>query len=145
MRALPGGIELDDSKDRIDREEVHRFLSEVAYWALGRPRELQDRLIESAARVVGVYDGDRQIGFARAATDGNSFVYLADVYVLEEYRGRGFGQELVREIVENGDLSSLRWLLHTEDMHALYRKFGFEEPNYKVMERRPTRNDSESG
>ena len=144
-RALPGGIELDDSKDRIDRAEVHRFLSEVAYWALGRPRELQDRLIESAARVVGVYDGDRQIGFARAATDGNSFVYLADVYVLEEYRGRGLGEELVREIVENGDLSSLRWLLHTENMHALYRKFGFEEPNYKVMERRPTRNDSESG
>lgn len=87
IRALPDGFEVDDSKDRIDREEVHRFLSEVAYWALGRPRELQDRLIDTAARVVGVYDGDRQIGFARAATDGNSFVYLADVYVLEEYRG----------------------------------------------------------
>ena len=41
--------------------------------------------------------------------------------------------------------SGLRWLLHTEDMHPLYRKFGFEEPNYKVMERRPTRNESESG
>jgi GNAT superfamily N-acetyltransferase len=145
VRELPGGIELDDSKDRIDREEVHRFLSEVAYWALGRPRELQDRLIETAARVVGVYDGDRQIGFARAATDGNSFVYLADVYVLEEYRGRGLGEELVREMVENGDLSGLRWLLHTENMHPLYRKFGFEEPNYKVMERRPTSQASESG
>ena len=144
-RAVADGIELDDSKDRIDREAVHRFLSEVAYWALGRPRELQDRLIDSAARVVGVYDGDRQIGFARAATDGNSFVYLADVYVLEEYRGRGLGQELVREIVERGDLAGLRWLLHTEDMHGLYRKFGFEEPNYKVMERRPTSQASESG
>ncbi len=145
IRALPGGIELDDSRDRIDREEVHRFLSEVAYWALGRPRALQDRLIDTAARVVGVYDGERQVGFARAATDGNSFVYLADVYVLEEYRGRGLGEELVREMVENGELGNLRWLLHTENMHSLYRKFGFEEPNYKVMERRPTRNASESG
>ena len=144
-RGLADGIELDDSKDRVDREAVHRFLSEVAYWSLGRPRELQDRLIDSAARVVGVYDGDRQIGFARAATDGNSFVYLADVYVLEEYRGRGLGEELVREIVEHGDLAGLRWLLHTEDMHGLYRKFGFEEPNYKVMERRPTSQASESG
>ena len=144
-RKLADGIELDDAKDRIDRAEVHRFLSEVAYWALGRPRELQDRLIDSAARVVGVYDGDRQIGFARAATDGNSFVYLADVYILEEYRGRGLGEELVREMVENGDLGDLRWLLHTENMHPLYRKFGFEEPNYKVMERRPTRNESDSG
>ena len=52
--------------------------------------------------------------------------------MLEEYRGRGLGEELVREMVENGDLGGLRWLLHTENMHPLYRKFGFEEPNYKV-------------
>jgi GNAT superfamily N-acetyltransferase len=144
-RDLGNGIEVDDSKDRIDREEVHRFLSEVAYWALGRPRELQDRLIDGAARVVGVYDGDKQIGFARAASDRNSYVYLADVYVLAEYRRRGLGEELVREMVENGELAGLRWLLHTENMHPLYRKFGFEEPNYKVMERRPTSQASESG
>lgn len=144
-RELGEGIEVDDSRDRIDREEVHRFLTEVAYWALGRPRAVQDRLIETAARVVGVYDGDEQIGFARAATDGNSFVYLADVYVLEAYRGRGLGGELVREMVENGELAGLRWLLHTENMHSLYRKFGFSEPSYKVMERRATSQASESG
>ncbi|MDX6475890.1 MAG: hypothetical protein QOH95_1401 [Gaiellaceae bacterium] len=144
-RDLGDGYELDDSKERIDRQEVHRFLSEVAYWALGRRRAVQDSLIDGAARVVGLYDGDKQIGFCRAATDGNSFVYLADVYVLEAYRGRGLGEELVREMVENGELAGLRWLLHTEDKHALYRKFGIEEPNYKVMERRPTRNASDSG
>jgi GNAT superfamily N-acetyltransferase len=144
-RTLDGAIELDDSKDRIDREEVHRFLSEVAYWALGRSRATQDRLIDEAARVVGLYDGDNQIGFCRAATDGASFVYLADVYVLEEYRGRGLGEELVREMVERGELARLRWLLHTQDMHPLYRKVGFEDPSYKVMERPPTRNASDSG
>jgi GNAT superfamily N-acetyltransferase len=142
---LTGGIELDDSKERIDRDEVHRFLSEIAYWALGRARATQDRLIDEASRVVGLYDGERQIGFCRAASDGTSFVYLADVYVLEEYRGRGLGEELVREMVENGELGGLRWLLHTQDMHGLYRKFGFEDPDYKVMERRPTRKASESG
>ena len=145
IRTLSNGIELDDSKERIDRAEVHRFLSEIAYWSLGRERATQDRLIDGAARVVGLYDGDRQIGFCRAASDGTSFAYLADVYVLEEYRGRGLGQELVREMVENGDLARLRWLLHTQDMHALYRKFGFDDPDYKVLERRPTRNASESG
>jgi GNAT superfamily N-acetyltransferase len=145
IRALPGGLELDDSKDRVDREEVHRFISEVSYWGNGRSREAQDRLIEEASRVVGVYDGNRQIGFCRAASDGISFAYLADVYVLHEYRGRGLGQDLVREMVENGRYATVKWLLHTSDMHALYRKFGFEEPNYKVMERRPTRNESESG
>lgn len=75
--------------------------------------------------------------FCRAATDGVSFVYLADVYVLEEYRGRGLGGELVREMVEHGELGHLKWLLHTSDMHPLYRKFGFDAPNAKVMERLP--------
>ena len=136
---------MDDAKERIDRREVHRFLSEIAYWALGRSRETQDRLIDEAQRVVGLYDGDRQIGFCRAATDGNSFVYLADVYVLEEYRGRGLGEELVREMVENGPYADVRWLLHTTNMHSLYRKFGFSEPDYKLLERPSTRNASESG
>jgi GNAT superfamily N-acetyltransferase len=144
-RGLGGAIELDDAKERVDREEVHRFISEVSYWGLGRSREDQDRLIDDAARVVGLYDGDRQIGFCRAASDGTSFVYLADVYVLDAYRGRGLGEALVREMVEHGPLAHLRWLLHTTDMHPLYRKVGFAEPSYKLLERPSTRNASESG
>ena len=136
-RDLGDGLELDDSRDRIDRVEVHRFLSEVSYWAKGRPRETQDRLIAESARVVGLYDGDRQVGFCRAASDGVSFVYLADVYLLPAYRGRGLGEALVREMVEGSPLAGRRWLLHTTDMHALYRKLGFEAPNFKVMERPP--------
>ena len=68
-----------------------------------------------------------------------SFVYLADVYVLEDYRGRGLGEELVREMVENGPYERVRWVLHTTNMHPLYRKFGFAEPSQKVMEREPIR------
>lgn len=134
-RRLTSGLELDDEKGRIDRTEVHRFLCDESYWAAGRPRETQDRLIDEAARVVGLYDGERQVGFCRAATDGVSFVYLADVYVLEEYRGRGLGEELVREMVESSGLVHLKWLLHTSDMHSLYRKLGFDVPGPKVMER----------
>jgi GNAT superfamily N-acetyltransferase len=145
IRELAGGLQLDDSKERLDRAEVHRFLCEVSYWAKGRARETQDHLIDVAARVVGLYDGDRQIGFCRATSDGVSIAYLADVYVLPAYRGRGLGEELVREMVENGQLGGVRWILHTEDAHPLYRKLGFEEPDYKVMERRSTRNASESG
>ena len=136
-RAVEDGLELDDDRSRIDRVEVHRYLSDESYWAKGRPRETQDRLIEAAARVVGLYDGDRQIGFCRAATYGVSFVYLADVYVLEEYRGRGLGEALVREMVEGSDMTHLKWLLHTSDMHPLYRKLGFDVPGPKVMERLP--------
>jgi GNAT superfamily N-acetyltransferase len=144
-RRLDAGLELDDDSRRIDSAEVHRFLSEESYWAKGRPRETQDRLIREASRVVGLYDGDRQIGFCRAFTDGVSIAYLADVYVLTDYRGRGLGEELVREMIDDGPYSGVKWLLHTTDMHPLYRKLGFEEPDYKVLERRSTRNVSESG
>jgi GNAT superfamily N-acetyltransferase len=146
-RVLEGGFELDDDRGRIDRDAVHRFLSEVSYWAKGRDRATQDRLIDTAARVVGLYHDGRQIGFCRAAADGASIAYLADVYVLEEYRGRGLGEELVREMVDRGPLADQRWLLHTTNMHPLYRKLGFAEPDSKVMERprRSTSQASESG
>ena len=135
IRDLGNGFELDDDPARIDVASVHRFLTEQAYWAIGRPYELQERLIREATRVVGVYRNGAQIGFARAVSDHNSFVYLADVYVDPAFRGHGLGIELVREMVENGPLSNRRWLLHTSDAHDLYRKFGFAEPDFKLMER----------
>jgi len=134
-RALGDGIELDDDPARVDIDAVHDFLANVSYWAEGRPYETVARLLREASRVVGLYDGTRQVGFARAFTDGVSLVYLADVYVLPEYRGRGLGVELVREMVENGPYRDLRWVLHTRDAHSLYGKFDFGEPSERLMER----------
>jgi ribosomal protein S18 acetylase RimI-like enzyme len=131
------GLELDDDPVRIDVAAVHDFLANHSYWARGRPRETVERLVREAQRVVGLYDGDRQVGFARAFTDGTALVYLADVYVLPEYRGRGLGVELVREMVEHGPFAGLRWILHTRDAHDLYRQVGFGEPSERVMERNP--------
>jgi GNAT superfamily N-acetyltransferase len=134
-RELPGGFEVDDDRGRIDVDAVHDFVSNHSYWAPGRPLEEQQRLVREATRVVGVYDNGRQIGFARAVSDGASVTYLADVYVLPEYRGRGLGVELVREMIENGPYAENRWMLHTKDAHALYAKFGFGPPSERVMER----------
>ncbi len=134
-RELPGGFEVDDDRERIDVEAVHDFVSNHSYWAPGRAREEQERLVREAQRVVGVYHDGRQIGFARAVSDGASVTYLADVYVLPEYRGHGLGVELVREMVENGPYANRRWMLHTADAHALYEKFGFGPPSERVMER----------
>jgi GNAT superfamily N-acetyltransferase len=136
-RELGDGYVLDDDRGRVDVAAVHRFLSQEAYWARGRPREVQERLVDEASRVVGLYRDDEQIGFCRAASDGVSFAYLADVYVLPEHRGRGLGGELVREMVERGPLARLKWILHTEDAHELYAKLGFGAPGYKLMERLP--------
>ncbi len=137
-RSLSDGYELDDDRARVDREAVHRFLSEDAYWARGRPRDVSDALIDSATRVVGLYAPDgSQAGFARAVSDVHTVSYLADVYVLEEHRGRGLGLELVRFAVDEEPLARTKWLLHTRDMHALYAKLGFETPGERTLERWP--------
>jgi GNAT superfamily N-acetyltransferase len=134
-REVAPGIELDDDRERTDLATVHGYLSAHAYWALGRPYETMAQLLAGAARVVGLYDGDRQIGFCRVASDDILYAWLFDVYVLPEYRGRGFGVELVREAVENGPQAHLRWILHTKDMHRLYERFGFAAPSERCMER----------
>ena len=133
-RSLENGYELDDDRSRLDREAIHAFLT-ASYWAEGRTRQRQDELIDASGHVVGLYKNGDQIGFARAVDcDAAGFVYLADVYVLDEHRGRGLGVELIREIVERGPFAQRRWVLHTRDAHALYEKFGFG-PNVRLMER----------
>jgi GNAT superfamily N-acetyltransferase len=135
-RALDGGYELDDDRDRVDREAVHAFVT-TSYWALGRPRETMDRLIAEATRVVGLYRDGAQVGFCRVVSDGEKFAFLADVYVLPEARGRGLGVELVREAVERGPHRHLAWNLMTKDAHGLYERFGFGHPPERMMFRPP--------
>jgi GNAT superfamily N-acetyltransferase len=94
-------------------------------------------LDDDPARVVGLYHGGRQVGFARAVSDGSVVSHLADVYVLPEHRGGGLGVELVREMIEHGPLADRRWLLHTSDAHGLYRRFGFGPPTERLVERPP--------
>jgi GNAT superfamily N-acetyltransferase len=134
-RALENGYELDDDRARLDRAAIHAYTGGVSYWAKGRTRERQDELIDASGHVVGLYKDGGQVGFARAVDcDAAGFVYLADVYVLDEHRGRGLGLELVREIVEHGPYADRRWILHTRDAHALYEKFGFG-PHERLMQR----------
>jgi GNAT superfamily N-acetyltransferase len=135
-RQLEGGFELDDDRSRVDIDEVHRFLSNEAYWALGRPRELVERLVRESTRVIGAYAPDgSQAGFARVVSDGLAIAYLADVYVHPDFRGKGLGVELVREAVEAGPHANVRWVLHTDDAQTLYEKFGFGPPSERLMER----------
>jgi GNAT superfamily N-acetyltransferase len=135
QRALADGFVLDDDPNRVDRAAVHAFIT-TSYWAAGRDRAVMDDLIATAARVVGLYAADgRQLGFARVVSDRHTVSYLADVYVLEEARGRGFGLELVRFTVDGGPLAATKWMLHTRDMHRLYARLGFVAPGERTMER----------
>ena len=136
-RSLADGFELDDDPARVDVAAVHAFISGESYWGRGRPRELVRRAIEGSDRVVGLYHGAAQVGFARAVSDGATVAYIADVYVLAPHRGRGLGVELVRELLDGASWPEVRWLLHTADAQGLYAKLGFEQGPivYPLMER----------
>ena len=135
-KQLPHGYELDDDTARIDRDAVHRFISEESYWAFRRPRDVMDGLIDRAARNVGLYAPDGSLtGYSRTVDAPDAFlVYLADVFVLAEHRGHGRGVELVRFTVDEGPYAARRWILHTADAHGLYEKLGFA-PGERLLER----------
>lgn len=132
-----GGYEIDDDAGRVDRDAVWAFLSTDAYWGRFRTRADFDAQFVSAWRVIGAYETGtgRQVGFARAVSDGVAFAYLADVFVLPEARGTGLGKELVATMIDRGPGAGFRWTLHTADAHGLYNKFGFAEPDSMYMER----------
>jgi GNAT superfamily N-acetyltransferase len=136
-REVAGGYEVDDDRGRMDVDMVHRYLSEEAYWVPGRDRATIERLVRESTRVIGVYLGDQQVGFARVISDGTSVAWLGDVFVLAEHRGKGLGEELVREAVEHPDHRDVQWYLNTRDAHPLYAKFGFEAASDRTMVRPP--------
>ena len=113
------------------------FLSTQAYWNKDRSRADFEAQFASAWRVVGVYETatGRQVGFARAVSDGVAFAYLADVFVVPEARGAGLGKELVATMIDRGPGAGFRWTLHTSDAHGLYRAYGFSEPDGTYLER----------
>lgn len=126
------GFTISTDRAHLDVDTIWRFLHDQAYWSKGIPREIVERSIEHSLSF-GLFDGDpalggaRQIGFARVVTDGATFAWLCDVFVLPEQRGRGLGEWLVETIVAHPDLQIQRlFMLGTRDAHGLYAKFGFD-------------------
>jgi GNAT superfamily N-acetyltransferase len=119
-----GDYEISTDPARIDTVLVHRFLTD-SYWAKGIPAETVKTSIENSI-CFGVYFGRQQVGFARVISDLATFAYLADVFVIPDYRGRGLSRWLMECIVSHPGLQGLRrWMLVTKDAHGLYAKFGF--------------------
>jgi GNAT superfamily N-acetyltransferase len=132
-----GTYELDDDPSRVDVDAVWGFLSTDAYWGRSRTRADFEAQLETAWRVVGIYEAatGRLAGFARAISDGVAYAYLSDVFVTSEARGKGLGKELVATMVDRGPGAGFRWSLHTSDAHGLYRQFGFATPDDRYLER----------
>ncbi|MBI1378117.1 MAG: GNAT family N-acetyltransferase [Frankiales bacterium] len=131
------GLEIDDDPDRVDLDTTVDLVVRQGYWANARTRDAVAASIRSSW-VFGVYDGDRQIGFARAVTDRATFAWICDVIVDEGRRGQGVGTWLMRVITGSLDDAGVpRQILATLDAHEVYRGVGYSELAYpeRWMER----------
>ncbi len=121
---------INTDKLKLDLAVIHKYLSTESYWAKNISVGLVQKAIEESF-CFGVYKKDKlnenmQIGFARVITDKATFGYLADVFILEEYRGIGLSKWLMQEIMNHQELQGFRrWMPATRDAHKLYEQFGF--------------------
>lgn len=110
--------------EKLDLKVIHGYLKR-SYWSPGIPFEIVKKAIAHSL-CFGLYHGGQQIGFARVISDQTTFAYLADVFVLEEFQGKGLGKWLVDCIMAHPELQGLRrWMLATRDAHGLYAQYGF--------------------
>ena len=121
-------LQITTDRAALDVPMIYRFLSEQSTWAVGISRAVVERAIDNSLCFGGYVDG-RQVAFARVVTDFATFGNLVDMFVIPEYRGRGFSKELLKTVLAHPSLKGLRrFTLATGDAHGLYEQFGFLPP-----------------
>lgn len=128
-----------NDKLKLQVNVIHNYLANESYWAKNIPLATVKKAIKGSL-CFAVYDNTVQIGFCRIITDNATFAYLADVFILETYRGKGLGKQFMQFVLNYSKLKKLRrFMLATKDAHTLYTKFGFtplSTPN-RFMEIKP--------
>ena len=135
-----GSFIITTEKNKMDVEYIHHFLSIDSYWAQNIPIEIVQKSINGSL-CFGIFENEKQIGFARVVTDNATFGYLADVFIDEMYRGCGLSKWLMEIIMNHPELQGFRtWILGTKDAHGLYAQFGFkqlDEPDRMMRKSNP--------
>lgn len=131
-------LEFDDFKITTDRSKmdvvaIHDFLSRYSGWSDNIPFERVKTSIDNSLNF-GLFHKEKQIGFARVISDFSTIAYLGDIYVLDNYRGRGLSKKLMDAVISHPNLQGLRrWILLTSTADWLYEKYGFKKvPNPEV-------------
>ena len=139
FRVKRGEYEITTDKGKLDFDVIHGFLSQ-SYWSSGIPMDTVKKAAQNAV-TFGIYHGKQQVGYARVITDFTTFAYLADVFIVENERGKGLSKWLVETILAAPFLQGLRrWMLATRDAHGLYQQYGFtplENPDIFMQVNRP--------
>jgi GNAT superfamily N-acetyltransferase len=126
---------ISDNKDLLDINTIKNFLAK-SYWANKRPQERTERSIQNSI-CYGVYHHNNQIGYARVISDQATMYYLCDVFIDEDYRGKGIGKKLIESITTSEEFKDLTGILATKDAHGLYTQYDFEQDPSSFLKRMP--------
>lgn len=119
-------ITISTDIEKLDIKYTHQTLAKT-YWAKDRTLEEMEIMIKNSSVNFGMYDGDKQIGFARVLTDTLRFAYILDVFIDDTYQGQGLGMQLVKTVLDHESMRNVqKVVLGTMDAHGLYAKFGFK-------------------
>ncbi len=129
---------ISTDKEKLDTVAIHDYLCNQSYWAKGRSFESVKKSMEHSI-CFGMYDNNgKTIGFARVVSDHVVFAYLMDLFIFDEYRGKGLGKQMLKYILGQPELQVRLWFLATANAHGLYKQFGFsqlEEPERFMLKR----------
>ena len=118
-------ITFSKNKEEMNVEYIHAYLTK-SYWNEGISIEKVQKCIDNSINF-GIFLDEKQIGYARVLTDFVRFAYLMDVFIGEDFQGKGYGKQLMKYLFEDEDIKQLPgMLLATKDAHTLYEKFGFK-------------------
>ena len=124
MVALKDNIYFSSEFEDMDLKMIYSFIKN-SYW--GSPRTFEEQETASKNTInFGLFHNGNQIAYARVMTDTIFFAYLLDVFVIEDYQGKGYSKLLIDNILKFPELKNIdKWMLATKDAHELYKKFGF--------------------
>ncbi|MDJ0797020.1 MAG: GNAT family N-acetyltransferase [Calothrix sp. MO_167.B12] len=127
-------ILFSDRKSEIDLKQLRKLFNLAAFWAKDRCLEDLSIAIANSNPVIGVWDGQQLIGFARATSDGIYRATIWDVVIHPEYQGSGLGSKLVETVLSHPCVHRVeRVYLMTTHQQRFYQRIGFQQNSTSTM------------
>lgn len=119
---------------RVDLEKLQTLFTYAAFWAQERKLEDLATAIRYSQPVIGVWDDEQLVGFARATSDGIYRATIWDVVIHPDYRGSGLGRKLVQTVLAHPLVQKVeRVYLMTTHQQQFYTRIGFQENTSTTM------------
>lgn len=124
-------------REPINPEDLQNLYQQTD-WANNRtPIDIQ-QMLENSNLVLGVWDDDKLIGFARVNTDDVYRAWIDDVVVDSNYRKQGVGSHIIQKLLKRLQHIELVMLDCDPDLATFYEKHGFKLNQATSMQIRHT-------